>query len=158
MNYGAWDGLGSFALATGIYATLGGSTDAALAAGRADAARIAAASARSIVGYEGWEDDPARVAAAATVKSLSALIDTTGTRSGSDAGATGVSARRSFLGARELTERFRRRFGETDAQTAGSAQQRFRHHHVGSLRNPRPAGGGRPSPGTIGDAQNPDDQ
>lgn len=157
MNDDVWDGLGSFAVATGIYARLDGSTDAELAAGRADTARIAAAGARSMVGYEGWEDDPARVAAAATVKSLSALIDTTGAAAAPGAGARTVSARLPLPETRELTERFRRRFGGTGAQTAGSAQQRFRHHHVGSLRNPRTADAGRPF-GTIGSAQNPADQ
>lgn len=158
MNDCAWDGLGSFALTTGIYATLDGSTGAGPAAGRADTARIAATGARSMVGYDRWEDDPARATSAATVKTLSALIDTMGTAAAPNAGGKAVNARRSFPDARELTERFRWRFGEIGARTAGSPQPRFRHHHVGSLRNRRTVDSGKPPRGTIGGAQHPADQ
>lgn len=158
MNGDAWDGLGSFALATGIYARLDGSIDAGLAAGRADATHIKAASARSMVSYDRWEGDPARAAAAATVKSLFALIDAMGAAAAPSAGARAVKARPPLPETRELTERFRRRFGGSDAHTTGPPQQRFRHHHVGSLRNHRSADTGRPQPGTVGDAQNAADQ
>lgn len=158
MNGNAWDGLGGFAVATGIYVTSDGSRGAAAAAERDEASGIPAAAVRSMVGYDRWEDDPARAAAAATVKALSALSGTTGTGGAPKAGSGGADARPTFPEARELIQRFHRRFGAVDAHTSSAPPPRFRYHHVGSLPDRRSVDEGRPPPGTIGDAQSRADQ
>ncbi|MPZ64195.1 MAG: hypothetical protein GEU83_01260 [Pseudonocardiaceae bacterium] len=158
MNDSAWDGLANFAFVTGIFAAPGRSAGEGPVVRRGDAAHITAVGTKSMVGYKRWEDDPAAATTAAVFRSLSALIDTTAPAGAPDTVSQGAVARRPLPGVRELIQRFRRRFGGVEAHVSGAPQRRFRHHHVGSLPNPRSVDGSSPPLGTIGDAQNPADQ
>lgn len=175
----AWKGLGTFALAIGVYAVPGGArldqTIGVPGFERGQLGDTLVTAGKSIIAYDQWSEDPARAAGTATFNIVSAIVGTKG--AGAGMRGVGTAAQGSRVGAVSAAGTALVRSGEfigrlpTVTDLARSAAGRLPGFHLPDLSaTPRidvphhvdvpqldaPSGARTPdlvpTPGTVGDA------